>query len=209
MATYNSLFDEIKSYLNRKDNDTLAQIPGFINKAELQICLECKNVGFVKYVVGNFINGTSVYQKPGRWKRTLSFNYGQGTNINFRKQLVLRDYSYVRYYWPDSSNTGLPLFYSDYGFSDWLIAPTPDDNYPFEVGYLEQVEPLGDINQQNWISIYIPQILLFCALLQATPFVKTDERLQVWEKMYKDGIAALNAEDNQRILDRASNREAD
>ena len=207
MATYSYMVNEIKSYLNRNDAETINRIPGFISNAELQICLDSKNVGFVKYIVGNFINTESVYQKPARWKRTLSFNYGMAGN--FRKQLFLRDYSYARVYWPDATKTDLPLFYSDYGFANWLIAPTPNANYPFEVGYLEQVEPLSEQNPENWISLYIPQILLFGSLLQATPFVKTDERLPLWEKMYRDGIAALNAEDDQRVLDRAANRSAD
>ena len=103
----------------------------------------------------------------------------------------------------------LPRYYSDYGFDNWLISPTPNAGYPFEVGYLELPEPLTKNNQQNWLSLYIPDILLYASLLQAMPYVKTDERLPVWEKAYQDGINALNAEDDQRILDRGSNRRAD
>lgn len=207
--TYDGLIEQIKAYLNRNDTSTVDRIPQFLANGEQKICRECKNVGFTKYIVGNFINGQAVYQKPARWKRTLTFNYGTGQNNNTRNQLWLRTYEYARIYWPNSSVVDLPKYYSDYGFDNWLVAPTPNANYPFEVGYLEFPEPLSEFNQQNWLSLYIPDILLYASLLQAMPYVKTDERLPVWEKAYQDGINALNAEDDQRILDRASNRMAD
>ena len=206
---YLLLVNEIKSYLNRNDEETVAQIPGFLMKGEQKICRDCKNIGFVKYVTGSFIASTSVYPKPSRWKRTLTFNYGTGENNNIINQLYLRSYEYLRLYWPDSAQVGNPKFYADYGFSSWLVAPSPSQNFPFEVGYLELPEPLSLQNQSNWISDYIPDILLYSALLQAMPYVKTDERLPVWQQAYREGIAALNAEDDQRVLDRASNRESD
>jgi len=207
--TYSGLIEQIKAYLNRSDTSTVDRIPQFLANGEQKICRESKNIGFAKYIVGNFINGQAVYQKPARWKRTLTFNYGTGQNNNIRNQLSLRTYEYARIYWPDSNVVDFPKYYSDYGFDNWLVSPTPNVGYPFEVGYLELPEPLSINNQQNWLSLYVPDILLYASLLQAMPYVKTDERLPVWEKAYQDGINALNAEDDQRILDRASNRRAD
>lgn len=209
VMTYNSLVTEIKSYLNRSDIDVINNIPNFIYQAEQKLCRDSVNIGFEQYVVGNFIQSQSVYPKPGRWRRNITFNYGTGAGNNTRNQVYLRKYEYVRAYWPDSTLVGLPQYYCDYGFNNFLIAPTPDSTYPFEYSYLELPQPLSINNQTNWLTNYAPDVLLFACLLQATPFLKDDERIPMWKEVYKDGVDSINGQDRQRIFDRTSNVEAD
>jgi hypothetical protein len=207
--TYNSLVLQIESYLNRNDADTIAQIPNFIYQAEQRICRESKNVGLVVYVTSAFLPGNSVISKPGRWRRTLTFNYGTGALFNTRNQLYLRSYEYLRAYSPDSTLTGKPLYYSDYGYTHWLVAPTPDIDYPFEIGYLELPEPLSIAVQTNWLTNYAPDLLLYGCLLEAIPFLKNDERIPVWQNLYDRALASVENQDTLRLEDRASNRSAD
>jgi hypothetical protein len=209
VMTYNTLVNEITSYLNRNDADTLSNIPNFIYQAEQRICRESKNIGFEQYVVGNFIPGTSVYAKPGRWRRNITFNYGTGINNNTRNQVYLRSYEYVRAYWPDATQLGNPLYYCDYGFNNFLIAPTPIANYPFEYSYLELPQPLSINNQTNWLTNYASDALLFGCLLQAIPFLKDDERIPMWSQAYASAVASINEQGDQRVLDRTSNRTSD
>ena len=84
--------------------------------------------------------------------------------------------------------------------------PTPDEDYPFEVLYYELPPLLSDIIQSNWISEYAPELLLYATLLEATPFLKNDERIQVWQAMYDRSAAMLNGEDLKKILDRSTVR---
>lgn len=207
--TYNSLVLQIQSYLNRTDADTIAQIPNFIYQAEQRICRESKNIGLEQYVTGNFIINNPVITKPGRWRRTLSINYGTGVNNNTVNQLYLRSYEFLRTYWSDPTISGLPLYYSDYGFSHILIAPTPQAAYPIQIIYLELPNPISIANQTNWLTDYAPDLLLYASLLEAIPFLKNDERIPVWEKMYDRGLASINGQDDMRVEDRASNRGSD
>lgn len=209
VMTYTSLVSEVEAYLNRTDAATIARIPDFIYQAEQRICRESKNIGLETYVVGNFITGTSVYQKPARWRRNLSFNFGTGTGNNTRNQLLLRKYEFLRNYWPDSTSTSTPKFYCDYGYSNFLVAPTPDDDYPFEYCYLQLPEPITAANQTNWLTNFAPDVLLYATLLEAVPFLKDDERVQVWQGYYDKGLSSLNTQDDLRLLDRASNAGAD
>ena len=41
------------------------------------------------------------------------------------------------------------------------------------------------------------------ALVEATPFVKDDQRVQLWQTYYDRALAALNGEDLQKIVDRS------
>lgn len=207
--TYNSLVIQIENYLNRLDAETLAQIPNFISQAEQRICREVETIGTEAYVVANFIHGTSVYPKPGRWRRTLAVNYGSGVTFNSRTPVFERSYDYIRNYWPDDSITAAPQFYADYGYSNWLFAPTPDQDYPFEIAYLQLPEQLTLSNQTNWITDYAPDVLLYASLLEAMPFLKNDERIPVWQGYYTAGITSLKTQNHSRLLDRQSNIQAD
>lgn len=209
--TYSSLVAQIQDYLQRTDQDTINAIPGFINLCEQEINRKCKSLGFVQYIVGNFVVGTSVIQKPARWRRTLTFNYGTGTNNNTRNSVALRSYEFIRNYWPDPTQTSGPKFYSDYGFYNWLIGPTPDQAYPFEIGYIEMPSLLSLTNQTNWLTNFAPDVLFYGSMIQAMRFLKdvSDKRLPEWKEAYMEGIQFLRAEDEMRYFDRQSNRSAD
>jgi hypothetical protein len=94
------------------------------------------------------------------------------------------------------------VFYADYNSSNWLFAPSPDAAYPFEILYYELPPLLDDVVQSNWLTEYAPQLLLYGTLLEATPCLKNDERIQVWQAMYDRSAAMLNGEDLAKVLDR-------
>ena len=210
MMTYNRLSTEIITYLNKpRDPDTLAQIPNIIENAHKKIGRDSKNIGFVKYLRARFTAGFFVINKPYLWLRNITFNYGTGLNFNTRNQIQLRSYEYLTMYWSDPSQTGLPLYYADYGYRGIIVAPTPNMNYPFEIAYLETPETLTSLIQTNWLTENTPDILLHACLLESNLFLKNPDMIPIWDKTYKEEITALNGVDDQRILDRGSNRGAD
>jgi hypothetical protein len=209
--TFTTLQQDVRRYLERgttyaSDPVVFEQIPRLINLAERRIARELKIQGFINVVSGTLQAGVAVYDKPDRWRDTVSINIGTGTNNNTRKVLFSRAYEYMLSYWPDRTATAQPIFYSDYDYSHWLISPTPDAAYPFEVLYYELPPLLDDAVQTNWLSEYAPQLLLYGTLLEATPFLKNDERIPVWQNMYDRAAAMLNGEDLAKILDRAAVR---
>jgi hypothetical protein len=209
--TFTTLKQDVQRYLERgntlaSDPIVFEQIPRLINLAERRIARELKVEGFINVVTGTLSAGQSVYAKPDRWRDTVSINIGTGTTLNNRKILFARVYEYLRSYWPNALETGTPLFYSDYDYSHWLLAPTPDAEYPFEILYYELPPLLDESVQTNWITEYAPQLLLYGTLVEATPFLKNDERIPVWQSMYDRAAAMLNGEDLAKILDRSAVR---
>jgi hypothetical protein len=209
--TFNTLKQDVQRYLERgntlaSDPIVFEQIPRLINLAERRIARELKVEGFINVVSGTLSAGQSVYPKPDRWRDTVSVNIGTGATLNNRKFLFTRAYEYLRSYWPNAQDTDLPVFYSDYDYSHWLLAPTPDQDYPFEILYYELPPLLDDSVQTNWITEYAPQLLLYGTLVEATPFLKNDERIPVWQSMYDRAAAMLNGEDLAKILDRSAVR---
>lgn len=209
--TFTTLQQDIRRYLERgatlaSDAVVYEQIPRLINLGERRIARELKVQGFINVVTGTMTVGLSVYDKPDRWRDTISINIGTGSGNNTRTFLFTRGYEYLRSYWPDSTQTGTPQFYGDYDYDHWLIVPSPDAPYPFEILYYELPPLLSDEVQTNWITEYAPELLLYASLLEATPFLKADERIQVWQAMYDRAAAMLNGEDLKKILDRSTVR---
>lgn len=199
VMTYDSLVENIQSYLERTDTATIDKIPTFIMLAEQIIASQIKFLGNLTVNESTMSIGTSIIAKPARWHKTVSMNIlvdGQ------RQPVLLRKYEYLREYAPDATVTGTPEFYADYDYTHWLVAPTPDAAYSFEVLYYERVQPLDSSNQTNWFTIYAPQALLYGSLLQAMPFLKNDERMPMWQQNYDLIINTLKTEDVSRIGDR-------
>lgn len=209
--TFDTLKQDVQRYLERgatlaSDPIVYEQIPRLINLAERRISRELKIQGFLAVVSGTLVPGQSVYAKPDRWRDTVSINIGTGANLANRTAIYGRSYEYLRSYWPDESQTDTPVFYADYNYDNWLFAPTPDVAYPFEVLYYELPPLLDDSVQTNWLTEYAPQLILYGALLEATPFLKNDDRIATWQAYYDRAAAMLNGEDLAKILDRAATR---
>ena len=202
--SFNSLQEDLRRYLERgftaeTDPIVYEQLPRLINMAERRIARELKIQGFIQAVNTSLVAGVSVYQKPDRWRDTISMRANGVT-------LFTRAYEYVRSYWPDEAQTGTPAYYADYDYSHWLIAPTPAATAELEILYYEMPRLLDDENQTNWLTEYAPNLLLYGALLEATPFLKNDERIAVWQSSYDRAAQVLNGEDMQKIMDRSAAR---
>lgn len=207
VMTYDSLLVDLRRYLERgftQESDQIVydQLPRLVTLGERRIARELKVSAFIRAVTTPLQVGVSVYAKPDRWRDTVSM-------IANGQPLFIRSYEYLRNYWPDPEEVSTPEFYADYDFQHWLIAPTPDTAATLEILYYEQPRLLAPDFQTNWVTEYAPDLLLYASLLEATPFLKNDERIQTWQGMYDRAAQAVNGEDLKRILDRAANRSED
>lgn len=217
--TFTSLGNDVRNYLERgsvNDPTVFEQIPALINFGERRISRELKVLGFKTPT--NFVmqSGVAVYAKPDRWRETASMNVGANPTGNaLRVQMYARSYEYLRQYWPDESATwftvygvqGTPLFYADYDYQHLIVAPTPGLSYPCELTYYEEPPLLDATNGQNWITQYAPRLLLYATLIEASVFIKKDDRVPTWQALYDREAGMLNGEDSARILDNDATRD--
>jgi hypothetical protein len=209
--TFASLQDDIRAYLERgdvEDTTVYAQLPKLINNAERRISRSVKILGFQLPLTNNFTAGSPLIPKPDRWRETISFNYGN-YNVSTgqytrRTPLYARSYEFIRSFWPDDSVVGQPKYFADYDWNNWVVAPTPAQAYPFEVMMWAMPALLDDNNQQNWISIYAPEVLLYSTLLECAPFLKNDDRIPTWTTLFQEGMRNLSNEDIQDLVSRAT-----
>lgn len=202
--TYDSLLEDLRRYLERgftAESDAIVyeQLPRLITLGERRIARELKIEGFIRAVQTPLQVGVAVYLKPDRWRDTVSMTVDN-------QPVFARSYEYIRNYWPDESELGVPQYYADYDYQHWIIAPTPVAASTWEILYYEQPALLGEDFQTNWLTEYAPDLLLYASLLEASPFLKKDERIGTWQALYDRAAQAISGEDLKRIVDRTANR---
>jgi hypothetical protein len=109
---------------------------------------------------------------------------------------------YLREYWPDPAQEDVPKYYADYDYTHWLIAPTPDAAYNFEVLYYERIQPLDSANQTNWFTIYAPQAMLYGSLVEASMFLKNYDKAKDYGEQLAMILESLTVENKLRVADR-------
>jgi hypothetical protein len=199
VLTYDSLTSTVLQYLERSDPAVVAFIPTAITLAEFEIAQEIKTLGQLEVVDSTMGIGNPVIAKPARWRKTVSMTVTTPTG---KQPVYLRKLEYLNNYWPDVTATGTPLFYADYDYDHWFIAPTPSAAFAFEALCYTRLQPLDSSNQTNWLTQNAPNAMIFGTLKQTAPFLKDDARLAVWSGLFAAAMAALKTEDQLRIGDR-------
>ena len=197
VMTYDNLVADIIKYSERDDTGFIDQIPMLIGLAEQSIAAEVKTLWELNVVTTNLTINNGTLAKPARWRKT--------TSMKIDGQPVLhRSQDYVAQYQSESAN-GVPLYYADYDYNNWALGPKPDATYTVEIIYYSRIQPLDATNQQNLITREAPQALLFGTLLQCQGYLKSPDKLQLWQGMYDKSMAALKSENRSRDVDRNTN----
>jgi len=202
VLTYDSLTSTVLQYLERQDPAVVAFIPTAITLAEFEIAQEIKTLGQLQVVDSTMQANNAVIAKPARWRKTVSMTIVDSSGN--KQPLLLRKLEYLNNYWPVVTQTGLPLYYADYDYDHWIVAPTPDQAYSFEALCYTRLQPLASDNQTNWLTQNAPNAMLFGTLKQTAPFLKNDARLALWSQMFTEALNALKTEDVSRVGDRSA-----
>lgn len=201
VMTYDSLTSMVLQYLERSDPAVVNAIPTFITMCEFEIAQNIKTLGQMEVVDSTMLVGNPVIPKPARWRKTTSMTLSVGGQ---KQPILVRKLEYLNNYAQDVTDTGVPLYYADYDYDHWLVAPTPDQAYAFEALCYTRLEPLSSSHQTNWLTQNAPNAMLFGTLKQTAPFLKNDARLAVWKSMFDEALAALKTEDTLRVADRSA-----
>lgn len=204
--TYDSLVQDVKDYMERgnaTDTAVVRQIPRIINNSERSLADKLKIQGYRYVLTGDMTLHSPVITKPNGWRNTVSINFGTGTGNNTRVTLRGRGYEYIRANYPNDTEYGQPKFYCDYDYNHWLIGPVPDAAYPFEAIVYRLPDLLSSSNQQNYLTQFLPFLLLYEVLTAFEPFLGADDRMMTWKALRDEQLASVNGEEIMKIVDRA------
>ena len=195
--TYDELLTNIRNYTEVDANVfTNAVCNTFILMAENRILRDIDLDVFKLEVTGTMTLGNKFLTAPSD---ILTHRYAMMTKDNDQIFLEFRDTSYMKEYWPNGATTGTPRFYSVWDQNTFYIAPTPDENYTVELGYIRKPESLSATNTETWVSINAPEALLYACLIQAYSYTKGPaDLLGYFENSYKQAIQGLGVEQQGR-----------
>lgn len=220
VQNYTSLVQSIQRYNNRTNTEFVDAIPEFIGLAIDRISKDLANshagnLGLEQYVTpaDNLTPGVAIIEKPALWRMTIAFSIAGNplteTVSNSWNPLQYVSYETLRQNFPDPTVTGFPQFYCDYGFNQWLIAPTPNVAYPAEIAYLGTPFPIDEEHQTNWLTTYAPQVMLYACLVESSVFTQNFQLLEKREQLYAQALMSLISQNEARKTDRFSQRDKD
>lgn len=189
LDTFAGLKTTIADYLNR--DDLTAIIPTFITLAEAKLNRKLRVRQMLKRATASVDSQYFAY--PADWLQAKEFQLN--TNPIVRLQFVTEAYgdelkanNYVA--------SGQPSYYTIIG-TQLEVIPTPDATYTGELTYYAKIPALSDSNTSNWLLAYAPDLYLYGALTEATPYLKDDERLGTWGQLYTNSLSDIEIADQR------------
>ena len=195
--TYDELVTNIRNYTEVDANVfTNAVCNTFITMAENRILRDIDLDVFKLEVTGNLTSGNKFLTAPSD---ILTHRYLMITKDGEQIFLEFRDTSFMKEYWPDGTATGTPRFYSVWDQNTFYIAPTPNQAYAVELGYIRRPEQLSSTNPETWVSKNAPEALLYACLIQAYSYTKgPGDLITYFENSYNQAIQGLGVEQQGR-----------
>jgi hypothetical protein len=67
----------------------------------------------------------------------------------------------------------------------------------FKVTYFQRIPALDSTNTTNWLLTREPGLYLYGSLIEASPYLKDDERTLVWAQQYQSILSGMQGEDDE------------
>lgn len=208
---YNSLVQDMQTYMLRTDQPYLAKIPDLIQQGIIRIYNNAKDIGFELYYTTNLGANSFLINKPANWQETISLSIVDANgNKGFLQE---RTYEYCKTYLPNANITGIPKYYTDSlvaanssAYSNWLIVPAADTNYTINCIYLG-IPNFDNNNQANFLTQRYPNLLLYSCLMEACLFLDNEEKRNKYEMMFGRELETINRMNVDRTTDRTVMRD--
>lgn len=200
--TYATLVSAITEWLARDQDATLtARIPDFITLAEAKFNrglihpkMETRSTTSVDTTSTSpeFITLPSDFQTM----RSVRLSGVTGKpRLAFMTKTQLDDYRYSI-----DNVSDQPVYFAIVG-TEMELAPTPGENYALEMVYRANISALTSSNTTNWLLTLAPDLYLYAALMEASPYLKNDERIGVWASGMQTALDDLNLHGARQSFD--------
>jgi hypothetical protein len=200
ITDWSSLCFSAGDWLNRAD--LTDQIPVFVTLAEAGFNRELRVRDMM--VRANTTSDCENLALPDDWLETYSLTLQPGappTPQNFQPA-ALRYMSEAesndakaRAY---GSSIGNPYGYTIIGNTIELVL-APSDDVDLRIVYSARIPNLGAAQASNWLLAKSPDLYLYSTLLQAVPYLKDDDRIQLWSQMRGGLMEAIRLESERAL----------
>jgi len=189
LATFAELKTSLGDWLNR--SDLTAVIPDFITLAEAQMNRDVRHYSMMQRDTATIDSQFSA--SPNDWLETVRLHLNDATKT-LLEQTSPEEIAKKRELASDTA--GKPEFFCHIG-NTYEVFPTPSTSQTAELLYYQKIPALSDSNTSNWLLQTSPDMYLYGALLQASPYLVNDERLGTWGNLYQSALNSTNGASDQ------------
>lgn len=206
MYTYTTLTAALQNWLEDDDAEFVGSIPEIIALGEVRLLRDLDFAMFAGEGSVTVAAGTELVTKPGVAPLTL-LNYQSlscyptgGTGpadhallpwLETRSDEFVRDYN-GQYF--GAAGHGVPRYYSEASETQWRLAPTPNVEVELTYRFTARPDGLSDLVPETWLSVNVPDVLLKACLAESERFLKSDDRIPIWEQDYASLLQSAREE---------------
>ena len=192
--TYSGLKTAVQNYLDNDETTFTNTLDTFIQQTEERILKSVQLPVFRKNSTGSGTSGNTYLATPSDYLSPYSLAVVDGdSNYTY---LLLKHVTWIRDYTPVEATTGEPLYYAQFDDDTFILAPTPNSNFTFELHYFYRPASLtaaGD-SGTTWLSTNASNAMLYGCLVEGTIFMKAaPDEIMVYDQKFKEALATLKA----------------
>ena len=186
LTTYALLKTTIANYLNR--TDLTSYLGDFITLTESRLNRELRVREMVNTdTTTTTVAGTQSYSLPSGFLEASAVIYQSNP---YRTLRFMANGDFYRQY-NVTQTSGLPTFFTIVG-ENILLGVAPDSAQTLQIDFYKTITALSESNTTNTILTNYPELYLYGALAESSPFLMQDERLNTWAGLYKEALANAN-----------------
>jgi hypothetical protein len=184
ITNYAGLQTAVQNWLHRSDLNSIT--PDLIRLGELRIFRQVRSRVMESQLAGTIASG--VLALPADYL-DLKFSYIDSSPVS---KLSRASASQIYEQYPLRSGGGKPTLIAREG-TNFIFGPYPDAGYSVKGIYY--AKPVSIASSANAVFTAFPDLYLFSALCEATPYIKDDPRLPLWEAKYAEILRQIKEED--------------
>lgn len=123
--------------------------------------------------------------------------YGKYYDVNVLSGISYLDYkdvSFVRDYQNDTDARGAPRYYAQFNEDNFVLAPTPNNNYSVQLSYFYRPLSLtaGAESGTTWLSKNAEMAMLYGSLIEAGVYMKEEpDIMQMYQSRFQESLMGI------------------
>ena len=189
--TFDSLKQAIQDYTENSETTFVNNLPVFIRAAEERILKNVQLNLFMRNQQGTMTANNQYLGAPSDFLAPFSIT----VTVSGKKQfLEFKDLSFIEEFNPDYTVTGVPRYYAQFDVGNFIVAPTPNQDYAVEVQYLFRPASLtsGAGTGTTWLSDNADLAMLYGSLVEAYIFMKGEQDIMAqYNQRFNEAVIGL------------------
>lgn len=201
MGSYGTLLTDIPAFMENNSAELATSLPTIIQNAQDRMFRELRIAELFGTTSGTLTQSSISVPRPTDLLtlRGLTISTTSGlTSLNYR------DRGWLEQFWPAQTQTAIPIYYSTLDQATLMVAPTPNSAYRYVLQYKKRLAYISSTQSQNYLTDNAYDVLLAGCIEEAGKFVIDDRAasiVKLYGDQYKEGIAAMNAQQGVYAMD--------